>query len=245
MLDIFLQPASWAAIATLTLLEIVLGVDNIVFIAILAGRLPKEQQPSAQRLGLAAALVTRLLLLFAISWITRLERPLFELLGHGFSGRSIILLAGGLFLLVKAVREIYAKTELLDDHAPAAKAVAGLGAVVVQIALMDIIFSLDSIITAVGMVKQLPLMVTAIVIAMAVMVVFASKVGAFVNDHPSIKILALSFLLLIGVLLVAEGTGYELPRGYVYFAMAFALVVDLLQMRYEANVRRKRAELPG
>lgn len=236
MLELFLQPASWAAIATLTLLEIVLGIDNIVFIAILSARLPKAQQALGQRLGLAMALLTRLLLLFTISWITSLEHPLFSVGGSGVSGRALILLAGGLFLIVKSTREIYHKTEMTEERDGGKKAaVAGLGAVVVQIALMDIIFSLDSIVTAVGMVSKLPLMIVAIVIAMAVMIAFADRVSAFINEHPSLKILALAFLLLIGVLLVAEGAGREFPRGYVYFAMAFALGVDLLQMRYESN----------
>jgi len=236
MLELFMQPASWAAIATLTLLEIVLGIDNIVFIAILSARLPKDQQVLGQRLGLGLALLTRLLLLFTISWITGLEHPLFSVMGFDVSGRAIILLAGGLFLIVKSTREIYHKTECIEERAGAKKAaVAGMGAVIVQIALMDIIFSLDSIVTAVGMVSHLELMVVAIVIAMVVMVVFADRVSRFINDHPSLKILALAFLMLIGVLLVAEGAGREFPRGYVYFGMAFALGVDLLQMRYEAN----------
>lgn len=245
MLDLFLQPASWAAIATLTLLEIVLGIDNIVFIAILTARLPKEKQATGRRLGLALALVTRLLLLFAISWITGLEQPLLTVAGFDVSGRALILLAGGLFLIVKSTREIYAKTEMTEERAgKRPSAPAGLGPVVVQVALMDIIFSLDSIVTAVGMVSKLPLMIMAIVIAMLVMFVFADKVSSFINDHPSLKILALAFLLLIGVLLVAEGAGAEFPRGYVYFAMAFALGVDLLQMRYESN-REKHAARDG
>jgi len=238
-MDLFLQPASWAAIATLTLLEIVLGIDNIVFIAILSARLPKDKQVLGQRLGLGLALVTLLLLLLTISWITGLEHPLFTVAGFGVSGRALILLAGGLFLIVKSTREIYHKTEMVEERDGAkAGGTASMGAVIVQIALMDIIFSLDSIVTAVGMVKELALMVVAILIAMAVMVVFADRVSRFINEHPSLKILALAFLMLIGVLLVAEGAGREFPRGYVYFAMAFALGVDLLQMRYEANRRK-------
>lgn len=239
MLELFLQPASWIAVATLTLLEIVLGIDNIVFIAILSARLPRDKQKMAQQLGLAVALVTRLILLFAISWITSLEHPLFSVAGFGVSGRALILLGGGLFLIVKSTREIYQKTEMIEERGAEA-AVATVGAVIVQIALMDMIFSLDSIVTAVGMVNKLPLMVTAIVLAMIVMIAFANRVSGFINDHPSLKILALAFLLLIGVLLVAEGMGREFPRGYVYFAMAFALGVDLLQMRYEANAAKHR-----
>ncbi len=242
MFEIFLQPSSWIAIATLTLLEIVLGIDNIVFIAILSARLPRDTQKTAQQLGLALALLTRLVLLFAISWITSLEHPLFVVAGFGVSGRALILLGGGIFLIVKSTREIYEKTEMVEEHGARTAAVATLGAVVAQIALMDMIFSLDSIVTAVGMVNKLPLMVTAIVLAMIVMIVFANRVSTFINDHPSLKILALAFLLLIGVLLVAEGMGREFPRGYVYFAMAFALAVDLLQMRYEANAARHRLE---
>jgi predicted tellurium resistance membrane protein TerC len=241
VLELFAQPASWAAIATLTALEIVLGIDNIVFIAILSARLPRERRAFAQRLGLALALVTRLLLLFAVSWITRLQRPLLTVAGVGLSGRALILLAGGLFLMVKSTREIYHKTEAIEEEGPQSARAGGVGGVVVQIALMDVIFSLDSIVTAVGMVNQLALMVTAVVLAMIVMIAFANRVSRFIDDHPSLKILALAFLLLIGVLLVAEGSGFEFPRAYVYFAMAFALVVDLLQMRSEASAARRRA----
>jgi predicted tellurium resistance membrane protein TerC len=245
MLELFTQPSSWIAIATLAALEIVLGIDNLVFIAIITSRLPEDAQPLARRIGLGAALVTRILLLLTLSWILGLTRPLveFHVLGHlvELTGRSLILLGGGLFLIYKSTTEIYHKTELKDDaHVhTVGKAGPTFGVVILNIAVMDIIFSLDSVITAVGMVSEIPLMVTAVVIAMIVMIVFAEPVSTFVNDHPSIKILALAFLLMIGVLLTAEAFEVEVPKGYVYFAMAFSLIVEFTQMRYEANLRRR------
>lgn len=245
MLELFLQPESWIAIATLTLLEIVLGIDNLVFVAILSSRVPEAQQPKARRSGLALALVTRLALLFSLSWVMGLERPLLTVMGYGFTGRSLILLAGGLFLIAKATREIYDKTELAhEEHPRAAAAAKAFGMVIVQIALIDIVFSLDSIITAVGMVKELPLMVAAIVIAMAFMVLAAETVSGFINRHPSLKILALSFLLLIGVMLIAEGTGRHVEKGYIYFAMGFSLLVETLNIRRRTNWEA-RVELSG
>ncbi|MDA3936703.1 MAG: TerC family protein [Actinomycetota bacterium] len=243
MIDLFLQPSSWIAILTLALLEIVLGIDNLVFIAIVTGRLPEEQQPKARRVGLIAALGTRLILLFALSWILGLTRVLaeFHVLGHvvELTGRSLILLGGGLFLMYKATTEIYHKTELKDEEVHASGKTQAFGAVILNIAIMDIIFSLDSVITAVGMVGEIPLMVTAIVIAMGVMVIFADPVSEFVNEHASVKILALSFLLMIGVLLTAEAFEVVVPKGYVYFAMAFSLTVEFVQMRYETNLERR------
>lgn len=246
MLELFMQPASWIAIFTLALLEIVLGIDNLVFIAIVTSRLPEDRQPAARRLGLIAALVTRLMLLFALSWILGLTRVLveFHVLGHAveLTGRSLILLGGGLFLMYKATSEIYHKTELVDEEVHTSGKTQAFGAVILNIAIMDIIFSLDSVITAVGMVGEIPLMVTAVVIAMAVMVIFADPVSEFVNDHASVKILALSFLLMIGVLLTAEAFEVVVPKGYVYFAMAFSLAVEFVQMRYERNVALRSAK---
>jgi predicted tellurium resistance membrane protein TerC len=232
MFEAFTTAQGWISLATLAAMEIVLGIDNIVFLTILAGRLPEEQQPRARKIGLALALGTRILLLFAISWLMGLTRPLFAILGHDFSGRDLILLLGGLFLIAKATHEIHDKLEVKHEAEGGAKAAAAsFGMVLAQIALLDIVFSLDSVITAVGMVGQLEIMVAAVVLSVAVMLFFAGPVGSFVNRHPTMKMLALSFLLLIGVLLVAEGMGRHVPKGYVYFAMAFSLGVELLNMR--------------
>jgi predicted tellurium resistance membrane protein TerC len=235
--DAFLSVDGLAALATLTVMEIVLGIDNIVFIAILVTKLPAGQQALARQLGLGLALGMRVGLLLAISWIMGLTAPLVTVLGVELSGRSLILLGGGLFLIFKATREIYENVEA-DPHAPEAAATrASFGLVLTQIILLDIVFSLDSVITAVGMANELPIMITAMVLAMLVMLLSAGPVGAFVERHPSVKILALSFLLLIGVILVAEGMGTHVEKGYVYFAMAFSLFVEMLNMRY----RRRRA----
>lgn len=235
------------ALLTLALLEIVLGIDNLVFIAILTGRLPEEQQKLARQLGLAAALGTRLLLLFSLTWISRLTTPLFEIdfiHVHGapleVTGRSLILAAGGLFLIWKAVSEIYHKVELREEEVHA-KGKASFGAVIANVAVMDIIFSLDSVITAVGMARALWVMVGGVIVAMAVMIVFADSVADFINKYASLKILALAFLLMIGTLLTAEALEFVIPKGFVYFAMFFSLGVELIQIRYEANLRRKRA----
>jgi len=220
------------ALATLSAMEIVLGIDNVVFIAILVGRLPEARREIARRLGLVLALGIRVLLLFAITWMMGLTAPLFSVLGHGVSGRDLILLAGGLFLMFKATWEIYDKVEA-DHHAKAARAArAAFAWVILQILLLDIVFSLDSVITAVGMANDLAIMVTAMVIAMLVMLVSAGTVSRFIDSHPSLKILALAFLLLIGVMLVAEGMGSHIEKGYIYFAMAFSLLVELVNMRY-------------
>ena len=235
------QPDTWIALLTLTLLEIVLGVDNIVFIAILSGRLPKDQQAKAYRLGLAAALLSRLGLLAAISWVMGLTADLFVLFGQGISGRDLILLVGGIFLIGKSTHEIYAQVEHPDEHwldGPK-KAVASMAMVVGQIMVMDLIFSLDSVITAVGMAKQFWVMATAMVTAVVVMLVFAQRIGDFVNAHPSMKVLALSFLLLIGVLLTAESLGQHVDKGYIYFAMGFSLMVELVNMRVRKDRKKK------
>jgi predicted tellurium resistance membrane protein TerC len=226
------------SLVTLTAMEIVLGIDNVVFIAILVGRLPTAQQALARRIGLTLALVIRVGLLLTISWIMGLTAPLFSVLGHAVSGRDLILLGGGFFLIAKATWEIYDKLEA--DH-PAAVAAAGsrgkLLWVLAQILVLDIVFSLDSVITAVGMANHVPIMVTAMVLAMLVMLVSAAPIGGFVERHPSVKILALSFLLLIGVMLVAEGMGTHVEKGYIYVAMAFSLFVELLNLRYRKKKR--------
>jgi len=220
------------SLVTLTAMEIVLGIDNVVFIAILVGRLPAARQPFARRLGLTLALVIRVGLLLTISWIMGLTAPFFSVLGHGFSGRDLILLGGGLFLIFKATWEIYDKLEADHPEAPAGKGRAQLAWVLAQILVLDIVFSLDSVITAVGMANHVPVMVTAMVLAMLVMLASAAPIGGFVERHPSVKILALSFLLLIGVMLVAEGMGSHVEKGYIYVAMAFSLFVELLNLRY-------------
>lgn len=224
------DPQAWVAFLTLTALEIVLGVDNIVFISILSGRLPAEQQPRARRIGLTLALLGRLILLLCLAWIMRLVAPLFSVLGNEISGRDIILIAGGLFLLGKATHEIHASIEGGHDKHGAKRTVT-FGQVLVQIALFDLVFSLDSVITAVGMVDQIGVMVWAICVAIGFMMFTARAVSEFIDRHPTVKILALSFLLLVGVALVADGLEFHIPRGYIYFAMGFSIFVELLNLK--------------
>ena len=234
-MDWFADPNAWIGLLTLTALEIVLGIDNIIFISILASKLPREQQPKARRLGLMGAFVTRLLLLFSIAWIVKLTTPLFSVFGHGISGRDIILIAGGLFLIGKATYEIHGKLEGEDHHAGAATAISSMTKVVAQIMVIDIVFSLDSVITAVGMVDHVSIMVVANVIALGIMLAAATPISNFVDRHPTVKILALTFLVLIGTNLVAEGFGAHIPKGYVYSAMAFSFVVEMLNLRVRAK----------
>ena len=229
----------WIALATLTAMEIVLGIDNIVFITILVGRVPASRRVFARRLGIGLALVTRLGLPFTLSWIMGLTRPFVTVLGHSISGRELILLGGGVFLIGKATLEIHHKLEG-DEPAEGSGAGVSITGVILQIALIDIVFSLDSVITAVGMARELWVMVTAMVISVVVMLAFAGRIGAFVDKHPSIKVLALSFLILIGVLLVAEGLGQHVNKGYVYFAMGFSLLVELLNLRRAAKAVKLR-----
>jgi predicted tellurium resistance membrane protein TerC len=235
-MDALLSLDALLGLATLTLMEIVLGIDNVVFIAILVAKLPAAQQPLARRLGLSLALGIRILLLLTISWIMGLTRPLLTIGEVELSGRSLILLGGGLFLIVKATREVYDKVEGGGHEAEGGGSRAAFGWVLFQILLLDIVFSLDSVITAVGMANQVAVMIIAMVLAMLVMLVSAAAISGFVDRHPSVKILALAFLLLIGVMLVAEGMGTHMAKGYVYFAMAFSLFVEMLNMRY----RRRR-----
>lgn len=221
---------AWIAFATLTLLEIVLGIDNIIFISILSGKLPAEQQARARTLGLLLAMGTRLLLLLSLAWIIRLTAPLFTVLGQEISGRDLILIAGGLFLLYKATREIHEKLEG-QDHEGVTKAAPTFSAVIGQILLVDIVFSLDSVITAVGMVDNIYVMISSVVVTVIIMLFAAGPISAFVNRHPTVKMLALSFLLLIGMTLVAEGLNFHVPKGYIYFAMGFAVLVEMLNIR--------------
>jgi predicted tellurium resistance membrane protein TerC len=228
------------ALATLAALEIVLGVDNLVFIAIVSARLPAAQQPLARKVGLAMALITRVLLLLTLSWIMGLTQPLFHVLGFGVSGRSMILFAGGLFLIAKATFEIYAKVEMSQEEAHAEAGRRSFTSVVIQIMILDIVFSLDSVITAVGMVDNIWIMVVAIVLAMIVMMLAMERVSHFVEAHPSVKLLALAFLILIGVILVADAFGHHVPKGYIYFSMAFSLGVEMLNLRYRSRQARRR-----
>ena len=251
MIELFKQPEAWISLATLTLMEIVLGIDNIIFISILVGRMPAKQREKARRIGLSLALIMRLGLLFALSWIMSLERPFFHLLGRGITGRDLIMLGGGLFLVGKSTHEIYEKLELEsedededegeddDNEVIAARARSNKFAwTIAQILVLDIVFSLDSVITAVGMAKEVSIMMMAMVIAVVIMLLFAKKVGDFVNNHPSMKILALSFLLFIGVLLIAEGMGQHVSKGYIYFALGFSLLIELINMRFRKTHRK-------
>jgi predicted tellurium resistance membrane protein TerC len=228
------QPEAWVGLLTLTLLEIVLGIDNIIFISILAGKLPHEQQGRARRIGLVGAMATRIALLAALAWIIRLTAPLFQVLGRPISGRDLILIAGGLFLLAKSTHEIHLKLEG-DDETGSSRKAASFGGVIFQILLLDIVFSLDSVITAVGMAEHLAVMITAVIIAVAVMMAAARVVSNYVDRHPTVKMLALSFLLLIGMSLVGEGWGQHIPKGYIYFAMGFSVFVEAINLRVRAK----------
>lgn len=238
LIEIFSNPQAWISLATLAALEIVLGIDNIVFISIVSAKLPEAQRPFARKVGLALALITRILLLLSLSWVMGLTAPLFSVFDYAVSGRDLILILGGLFLIGKATVEIYDKVEGDADPHGSMAAKATMTAVLVQIMLLDVVFSLDSVITAIGMVDEVAIMVIAVVLAMVVMIIFANPVGDFVERHPSIKILALAFLILIGVMLTAEGTGQHVNKGYIYFAMAFALSIELLNMRFRSKKRR-------
>ncbi|MSS70850.1 MAG: TerC family protein [Candidatus Latescibacteria bacterium] len=236
-MDLFANPEAWIALVTLTFLEVVLGIDNVIFISILAGKLPEHQQEKARRVGLGLAMFTRIALLFSLAWIIRLTAPLFEILGQEISGRDIILILGGLFLLAKSTHEIHQKLEGEEGHA-SARVVPSFSGVIVQILLLDVVFSLDSVITAVGMANALWVMVTAVVIAVGIMMVSAGTISGFVDRHPTVKVLALSFLLLIGFSLIAEGMDQHIPKGYIYFAMAFSVFVEMVNLR----LRRRGTE---
>jgi predicted tellurium resistance membrane protein TerC len=233
-MDSIFQPGTLIALATLTFLEIVLGVDNIIFISILSGKLPAGQQVRARRVGLLGAMLTRVLLLFSLAWIIRLTRPLFTALNHEVTGRDIILIVGGLFLLGKSTIEIHERLEGEEGHG-SARVAASFASVIVQIMLLDIVFSLDSVITAVGMVDQVWVMIAAVIISVAIMMAAAESISAFVHRHPTVKMLALSFLLLIGMSLLLEGFGQHIPKGYIYFAMGFSVFVEMINLRIRAR----------
>ncbi len=239
LIAILLKPENLAALITLTILEIALGIDNIVFISIISSRLEPAKQGLARKIGLSLALLVRIIFLTLISWLLKLETIDINIAGFELTIKSLILLAGGIFLVFKATSEIHKKIELTEEEVRLASGRNAFLAVVVQIALLDIVFSIESIITAVGMAKELLIMVLAVIISIAIMITFIEQVSNFINKHASMKILALAFLLLIGVLLIAEGTGYDFPRGYVYASMAFSLFVQLLNIRYETKLRQK------
>jgi predicted tellurium resistance membrane protein TerC len=233
-MDWITNPETWIALLTLTALEIVLGIDNIIFISILAGKLPKEQQKTGRQVGLVMAMFTRILLLFSLTWLTRLTSPIFSLFSYGISGRDLILILGGLFLLGKSTFEIHERLEGVEGHA-LQQAASSLVGVVVQIMLLDIVFSLDSVITAIGMANDVGIMVAAVVIAVGIMLFASGPISSFVNDRPTLKILALSFLLMIGFSLVADGLGLHIPKGYIYFAMGFSVFVEMINLQVRAK----------
>lgn len=241
MFEWIMDPTIWAALISLTVLEIVLGIDNIIFISILAGKLPQHQQASARTTGLMLAVVTRLMLLASIFWLARLTDPLFSVFGEEVSIRDLILIGGGLFLIAKSTFEIHGSLELEDPHNVKRTSNIAFWSVLAQILVLDVVFSLDSVITAIGMADTLWVMAAAIIISIGVMLVFAGAISDFVNKHPTIKMLALSFLLLIGTALVAEGLEFHIPKGYIYFAMAFSFFVEMLNMRVRDRRRQRRA----
>lgn len=229
------DPSVWTALLTLTALEIVLGIDNIVFISILTAKLPAHQQQRGRIIGLGAAMIMRILMLFSISWIVGLTDTLFSIFGHGFSGRDLIMLIGGLFLIGKATMELHEKLEGEDHHETATSATVSFGSVIVQIMMLDLVFSIDSVITAIGMTDRLPVMIAAVVISIIVMMATAGTIGDFVNRHPTVKVLALAFLIMIGMSLLGEGFHYHIEKGYIYSAMAFSVFVEILNLRIRSK----------
>jgi predicted tellurium resistance membrane protein TerC len=242
MIDLLMSPDAWLALVTLTALELVLGIDNVIFISILVDRLPRERREFARKLGLFMAMFLRVGLLACLSWIMGLTAPLFSVLGRGVTGRDLILVGGGLFLLWKSTKEIH---HLIEDDTSRteAPAKAGFGSVIIQIMLIDLVFSFDSIITAVGMVDKIAVMIAAVIISVGLMMAFAGYIGEFVNTHPTIKMLALSFLVAVGVVLIADGTGHHVPKGYIYFAMAFSVGVEMLNLRIRKRMTQSGAHV--
>ena len=239
MLELLTDPQAWIAFATLTALELVLGIDNVIFISILVDKLPPERREFARRVGLFMAMFMRIALLLVLAWIIGLVAPLFTVLGQEISGRDLILLAGGLFLIWKSTGEIHQSLEGIEGHESSAVK-ATFTAVIVQIMLVDVVFSLDSIITAVGMVEDVRVMIAAVIVSVGLMMLFAGAIGRFVSDHPTIKMLALSFLVVVGVVLIAEGFGHHVPKGYIYFAMAFSVAVEMLNLRIRTRPPKDR-----
>ena len=235
-MEIFAQSETWIALLTLTFLEIVLGVDNIIFISIVTDKLPKEQQPKGRLIGLSLALIMRVALLFGITWIIGFKEPLFSVLDHSFSGRDLILAAGGLFLLAKSTSEIHHKLEGQADDRDVKNA-AGFWSVILQIIVLDIVFSFDSILTAIGLTEHIIIMIIAVILSMGVMLAFSGKIAAFINKHPTLQMLALSFLILIGFMLILDAVGQHVPKGYIYFAVAFSMVVEMLNMRLRKKTK--------
>lgn len=240
------DPSAWVALATLTLLEIVLGIDNIIFISILVGRLPEHQRQRARMFGLGLAMFSRIALLLSLAWIMRLTEPLFTVLSYAVTGRDLILVGGGLFLIAKSTSEIHSSLEGADEAASGGPAYS-FWATIVQIAIIDIVFSLDSVITAVGLASHVPVMVIAIMAAVGVMMFAAKPIGDFVDEHPTVKMLALSFLIMVGMALIGEGMGFHIPKGYIYTAMAFSLAVEMLNIRLRKNISpvHLRKDIPG
>ncbi|NCT84703.1 MAG: TerC family protein [Comamonadaceae bacterium] len=249
MLELLSSPETWIALATLTALELVLGIDNIIFISILVDKLPKAKQELARRLGLFAAMFMRIALLMVLAWIVGMVKPLFHVFDYGFSGRDLILIGGGLFLIWKSTVEIHGSLEGEDEvNSSSTKAKAAFASVILQIMIIDLVFSLDSIITAVGMVDDVRIMVTAVICSVGLMMLFAGPIGRFVSNNPTIKMLALSFLVVVGVVLMAEGFGHHVPKGYIYFAMAFSLGVEMMNIKMRKNAATKvqlRQQIPG
>jgi predicted tellurium resistance membrane protein TerC len=243
LMDLLTDPHAWIAFATLTLLELVLGIDNVIFISILAGRLPQHQQKKARNIGLALAMLMRAGLLLSLAWMVRLVTPLFTVMGNEISGRDLILILGGVFLLWKSTREIHRKVEAGSDETTVGRAAVSFAGVIVQIVLLDAVFSLDSVITAVGMVDRVEIMIAAVVVAIVITMIFAGRVSDFVGHHPTIKILALGFLLLIGVTLIADGFGQHISKGFIYFAMGFSVFIEMLnlRMRRTQELQRKKS----
>lgn len=241
MIELLQDPQAWASLLTLTALEIVLGIDNVIFLSIITAKLPPNQQPKARRLGLGLAAAMRVGLLLSLSWIIGLTEPLATIWGYALSWRDVVLLLGGLFLLVKGTMEIHQMTEGVEEHAEGASGRSSFAVVIVQIVLLDIVFSLDSVITAVGMAQHLPVMIAAVLISVGIMLLAAKSIGDFIHRHPSVKMLALSFLLLVGVALIADGLHFHIPRGYLYFAIAFSIGVETLNL-LAAKARRRRQE---
>lgn len=242
-MEILLDPQVWISLLTLTLLEIILGIDNLIFISLVSNRLPVSQQSRARRTGLALAVITRLMLLAGMAWLVGLTNPLFAVIGHPVSPRDLILAAGGLFLLAKGTVEIHATVEGVEEEIRQSR-VSGFWAAIAQILVLDVVFSLDSVITAIGMAQHLPVMAAAVIIAIAVMLLASESLSRFVNDHLSVKLLALAFLILVGMALIADGIGFHIPRGYLYFAIAFSAFVEFLNLQ-AAKKRRKKAALPA